>query len=942
MKSVMKFIWSLITNRLFILAIVLVVLFYTLILQLFELQIIQGADLNEAFSLRVIREREIEGQRGLIFDRNGYPLAENILAYTVQLDGSIYVEDQNKMLLDLTNIIEADGDEVVSGFPIGYDVNHNFTYIQSDADIANFKRQVFNNGRSVPLTNEQNNMSVEEMFYYVRDEIFEIPAYVEPTEENLDEENLDGENLDGEVIGYTDEEVLKILNIRYPLWLTRYSQYQLSTVAYNISDKTLSSIVENNWKFPGVTIIEDPLRYYNDAEYFSHIIGYTSAISSDTLTELEAYGYNNNDVVGVTGIEKVMELNLHGNNGVETVEVDNLGRTMNSLTIENPSVGNDIYLTIDKDLQIEAQDILEKQIANILQTALVYNKPLNPRNSDDNVNLLMKDVFISIVNRDLLSMTALDYYHTEKGSSEVYDAYKLSYDNVKDKITVLLTKSELGNEEKYQAYIDYLLSVLVADGYLTKDYKDLSSYDQYIKGEINFTTLISSFINGTYITLHESDNTDNIENFIMNRLLNDYTNYYEFKKMVLVGLLDDEDIEYRYLCMMLQEQGITEKNDETYEALLSQDLSPLEYMKAIILNLEITPAELALDPSSGSVVVVDVNTGEVLAMVSYPSYDNNKFANTFDYSYYLQLINNPTTPMFPRATQSKTAPGSTFKMVSAFAGLVNGVIDVDTKIVDLGLFTKISPPAQCWIYANGGTHGSINVTKAIEVSCNYFFYEVGYRLSFDEDGDYVSSLGLEKLNAMASNFGLDQHTGLELPDLSSTLSTVDPSRTAIGQSENNYTPVQMARYVATVANGGTLYELNIIDKVSSPSGNLIEDTAPIITKENNFEEDHIAAVQAGMLAVTEGSSGSAKSYFYNFPIHVAGKTGTAQESETRPPHSYFVSYAPFDNPEIAVVAVVPFGYGSAKAIPIGRDIIAAYYELYETKTPYSTDFMLDE
>jgi len=171
---------------------------------------------------------------------------------------------------------------------------------------------------------------------------------------------------------------------------------------------------------------------------------------------------------------------------------------------------------------------------------------------------------------------------------------------------------------------------------------------------------------------------------------------------------------------------------------------------------------------------------------------------------------------------------------------------------------------------------------------------------------------------MASNFGLDQHTGLELPDLSSTLSTIDPSRTAIGQAENNYTPVQMARYVA------------------------VEDTQPIITKENNFPQEHIDAVKAGMLAVTQGSSGSARSYFYNFPIEVGGKTGTAQESTIRPPHSYFVSFAPYDAPEIAVIAVVPFGFGSSKAIPIARDVIAAYYELADTKDTYSTDYILAE
>lgn len=926
MKEIFKHVINFLTNRLFIMAVVFVVLFYMLIIRLFDLQIIQGASLNEAFSLRVIRTREIEGQRGGIYDRNGYPLAENVLAYTVQLDGSIYVEDKNAMMLALYNIIESEGDMVIKGFPIGFDIDHNFEYQQSSLEIAEFKRQIFNNGESKPLTDEQANMTVEEIFYYVRDEIFEIPAI---TYENP-------EDPDSSKSGYTDEEVMKILNIKYPLWLTRYSQYQLSTVALNISERTLARILENSYMFPGVTIVEDPLRQYNDAEYFAHIIGYTREINSEQLSEMSEYGYERNDIVGVTGIEKVMELELRGIDGVETVEVDNLGRTMDSLTVEDPQVGNDVFLTIDKDLQIASQDILEAQIANIIQSYLVYDK------EEDSLDILMKDVFINLTAQDILSILDIEQSPYNTAGYNIYLKYIDDYNHAKRTIYNLTNLNNTEDLNENIIYVEYILDLLVSDDYLLSNYRELSDYDAYMKQDISFSEMITRFINGRYLIMHESDETDNPATYIIDRINDDYTNYYAFKKIIFSQMLDEEVFDYKDLAMVLQENNISQFNQETYQNLQSGTLDPLDYMKQIILDIEITPAELALDPSSGSVVVVDVNTGEVLSMVSYPSYDNNYLVNNFDYSYYLSLLNDPTSPLFPRATHAMTAPGSTFKVVSALTGLNSGVITVDDTITCYGLFDKIVPSAQCWIYDVGGTHGPIDVTHAIEVSCNYFFYEVGYRLSFDADGNYDTTLGLEALNETAALFGLGSQTGLELPNLTSPLSTVDPSRTAIGQAENNYTPVQMARYIATFANGGTLYELNIVDKVISPENLLIMDTEPVVTMDTHFDESYMDAVMAGMLAVTQGRSGSARNYFNGFPIDVAGKTGTAQESKTRPNHSFFVSFAPYDNPEIAVIATVPFGYGSSKAIPIARDVIASYYEIYEDRQPYSTDFLLDD
>ena len=255
-------------------------------------------------------------------------------------------------------------------------------------------------------------------------------------------------------------------------------------------------------------------------------------------------------------------------------------------------------------------------------------------------------------------------------------------------------------------------------------------------------------------------------------------------------------------------QHVLEEDDD-YQGLLSGSLSAKNFMYNKIYNLEITPDMLALPPCSGSFVLTDINTGKVKALVSYPGYDANQINNV---SYYASLINNSSSPLYNRATQQTLAPGSTFKPISAIAGLEEGVIDADTYITDYVEYTKVVPHANCW---NSAGHGTINVEQAIEYSCNYFFYEVGYRLgSKNNTTELNDSTGLALLAKYAKMFGLDSVSGLELPETTPRISDESVVRSAIGQATHNYTAAELARYVTAIANSGNLYQLSILDKIT--------------------------------------------------------------------------------------------------------------------------------
>lgn len=337
---------------------------------------------------------------------------------------------------------------------------------------------------------------------------------------------------------------------------------------------------------------------------------------------------------------------------------------------------------------------------------------------------------------------------------------------------------------------------------------------------------------------------------------------------------------------------------------------------------------------AGTAVAIDVKTGGILAMASEPSFDPNIFTKETIPSDIWTSINDPKwQPQLNRAIRGVYPPGSTFKMVTATAGLETGTIGPEDTIVDRGVYWRVEPK-KCW---KSGGHGVVNLTRAIAVSCNVYFYDLGYRV------------GIDNLNKYAALYGLGQPTGVDLypVEASGLLATPEwklenyktlglrqpepwqPGETlsaAIGQGFSSFTPLQMANYIATLANGGTRYRPYFASEIVAPDGQVERMVEPQVVEELNLKPETVAALRKGMYLVTQGE-GTAAYYFQGFPLKVAGKTGTAQNSQGAD-HGWFVGFAPYDNPEIAVAVLVEQGgHGGSAAAPVAKAMFEAYFGL---------------
>ncbi len=353
-----------------------------------------------------------------------------------------------------------------------------------------------------------------------------------------------------------------------------------------------------------------------------------------------------------------------------------------------------------------------------------------------------------------------------------------------------------------------------------------------------------------------------------------------------------------------------------------------------IRNSSGVKAKDGADCNAGAAVVIDVKTGDALAMASYPTYDMTRY-----YDDYNELIQNDANPMWNRTVNGLYSPGSTFKPLVAIAALETGNLSIDETIVDEGVYKayKDYQPA-CWIWNEYRlTHGRQNVTAALENSCNYFFYEVGNRL------------GINTLDKYAAKFGLGESTGIELAERSGNMASPeykkqvetnitsrdwfdgDTLQAAIGQSYSLFTPVQLANYAATIANGGTRYKVNLVKSVrSSVDGSTVKEFKPEIVENINMDEDVLNAVKQGMKRVVD--EGSAAEAFANYGIQVGGKTGTAQVGDGSN-NAVFIAYAPFEDPQIAVSVVLEHGVRGTNAAQVARDIFDAYFNLNATPQP---------
>jgi len=656
-----------------------------LIVQLFNLQIVHGAKYREESNTRLTRESTLEATRGEILDRSGNVLVSSSQKFNLELYKSkIDTNALNDSILKIIQVLEKYNVSYVDSFPIKIDP---FEYTIADTNLSNWKS---NNGID-------ENATAEEAFYKFKDKY---------------------------KIQNTDiSEIRKIIAIRYAIVQEGYSSTKSLTIAKDIPREAVAEFSEEGDEFPGINISVQPVRQYKQGTLASHILGYASKIGSEEYQKKKDE-YNQNDIIGKTGIEAVFEKYLKGKNGTKQIDMAVDG-TITAEVVEKEAVaGSNVVLTIDSQLQKIAEEALKDNIEKI----------------------------------------------KNGGFGKSYDA----------------------------------------------------------KG--------------------------------------------------------------------------------------------------------------------GSCVVMNVKTGEVLAMASYPDYNPQSFADGISNEEWKSYNENKSYPLLNKCIQSAYEPGSIFKMVTAIAGLESGNISLTEKINDTGVYKKYGAEWKCWYYTDYHRgHGYLNVIGAIEKSCNFFFYETADRM------------GIDTLDKYATYFGLGRKTGIELPsETAGTLASKDyvksikgswnPGDTinaAIGQGYNKFTPLQMTKYISMIANGGNNVNVSIVKTIQNADGTEVSKDEINeyvkeklgLTEENTenitLNKDYVNAVREGMKSVTSGESGTAYVRFKDFNIKVGGKTGSAEAGKDANGNdivnAWFAAFAPYDDPEIAVVVMVENGgHGNYTAEAV-RNIMAEYF-----------------
>ena len=654
-----------------------------LIAQLFNLQIVHGAEYREQSNTRLTRESTLEAARGSILDKTGNTLVTSSMKFDLELYKSkIDTQTLNQAIWNIVQVLEKYGVSYVDSFPIKINP---IEFTIADEELANWKK---NNDLAENITAEEALNAFKEKY------------------------DIESNNI---------EQIRKIIAIRYAIVQNGYSSTKALKIASDIPREAVAEFSENGDKFPGINIVVQPQREYSKGSLASHILGYASQISSDEYASRKDT-YDQNDIIGKTGIEYVFEEYLRGKNGTKQIDMAVDGTITAEYISEEAVAGADVVLTIDSNLQKITEDALAANIQKI----------------------------------------------ASGGFGKVYDA------------------------------------------------------------------------------------------------------------------------------------------------------------------------------KAGSCVVMNVNTGEVLAMANYPNYTPSEFVGGISNENWAKYRDNEAKPLVDRSIQNSYSPGSTFKMITAIAGLESGVINLNTTINDVGQYRKYSDyQPKCWVFTDYGRgHGWLNVSGAIEKSCNYFFYETADRM------------GIDNLVKYAKYFGLGGKTGIELPgETAGVLSSKetkqklypnevwgpgDTLQSAIGQLYNEFSPLQMARYISMLANGGHKIDVSIVKTIRKSDGT--EASRDEINKFVNaklglqeeesedlqINQNYLKAILEGMKSVTTDTEGTAYVRFKDFNISVGGKTGSA-EAPNDQVHAWFVGFAPFENPEIAIVVMVENGGHGNYTAEVVRDIMAEYF-----------------
>lgn len=932
-ESIKDAVCRIVKSRLFVLIIVFCVLFGILVNRAFYLQIVKGQYYLDNYKLQIKKTREIQGTRGNIYDKKGNLLAYNELVYSVTLEDNVTADSReekneilNGILGKIISIVESHGDSVANDFGIMLDAAGNYQFSQTDTTLRlRFIADVYGLKTIDRLKDDQRNASAEDIIHYLSTD--KTYGY-----------GLDVKTLDKAYI-------LKMVNLRYAIGLNSFQKFIPTILAKNISDETVAAIMENKDKLEGVDIAEDSMRRYTNSKYFASIIGYTGKISQeeyDALSEDEKKKYSKTDVVGKAGLEQTMDNVLQGAKGAKSFYVDSVGKVTETVSSKEPGAGNDVYLSIDKDLQEETYQLIEEKLAGIVLSKLRPVMNYDPSQTTDASQIIIPvdDAYNAFISNEIIDPSHLGATDARPMEKQVYSVFSNRKQEILEGIMNDMKNANAASykdlSSEMKAYMDYIsIDILQkSTGILSVDKIDTNDtvYIQWAKEEsislnqyLNYA-ISKNWINTSklskYVSAEKYSDSGEIYQGILTFLQDFLSSDSNFDKLLYKYLIKSGSVRGSQICAIVYEQGVLPMDEGTYNGLVSGVVDSYSWLRQKIQTLEITPGQLALEPCTGSAVVSDPNTGAVLACVSYPGYDNNRLANTMDTQYYNKLVTGLSRPFYNNATQERTAPGSTYKMLSAVAGLTDGAISGDTYITCTGEFDKVTPSPRCWVYP--GAHGPLNVVGALRTSCNHFFYQTGYDLGLEGNGVYNSDKGVNALSKYAKEFGLGEKSGIEIPESEPEISNEYAVQSAIGQGTNNFTVSQLNRYVSAIANKGTVYKLTLLDKTTDTNGKIIKKYDPAVSGQIKDVSDHTwNLVQQGMMEMIDYNSAT----FAGLGMPMAGKTGTAQQSAVHPDHILFVGFAPADSPQIAIAVRIANGYSSTYTAEIGRDIVKANFKL---------------
>lgn len=578
-KKIKKILNKLCIKRTTVLFIVFAVMFFILLQRLFVLQIIKGEEYATNFNLTTTKTRTIKSTRGNIRDRNGELLAHNQLAYSVIIeDNGTYDSTREKNLTlnhvayEILKILEENGESVDVTFHITLDENGEYAFDTTDFTLDRFKADVYGQAKIDDLSKEEAKASAARMI----EDLSQADRYglVNKKKPYTEEERKEY----GLPESFTKEEALDIIKIRYALAANSFQKYMPATIATNVSETTMAAIMEEKDQLQGVDIQEDSIRVYEDSETFAPVIGYTGKASSEELDELkkENSNYSSDAVIGKTGMEQYMELQLQGTDGEEKLSVDNLGKVLkiDESSKKDPISGNDVYLTIDKNLQKAAYQILEQKIAGILASNIIAGKTFDKTGLDSSeIRIPIYDVYNALIENSVIDISHFKEEDASETEKAIYGVFSQKQSEVFDSVKAELTASNPETFDKlpqemqdYQSYIvnDFLIN---KKGILSLDAIDASDAT-YIAWSKDHSISLKEFL-----TYAASQNWIDISQFYAEEEYLDSSEVYDalsdylteslttdsgFSKIIYKYMLQSDLISGTQLCLVLYDQGVLE------------------------------------------------------------------------------------------------------------------------------------------------------------------------------------------------------------------------------------------------------------------------------------------------------------------------------------------------------------------------------------------------